>query len=228
MEAFLSAIGYVPTGLPVLVKLLFSTLMGAVLGLERTRKRRAAGIRTYSMVCVGACIVMMTGMESSLLYDLGDPMRLGAQVVSGIGFIGAGAIMKTGYHEVKGLTTAAGLWVVACLGLAIGAGYYMMAIAAGIILYLTIILGAQVQQGILLHNNRVKLLVCFDHNDDVVAFLALCRDADILVTDCEYLQTREEEKQQVIFFLEFPKRSQPEEAVDMLGKAKGVCFIERL
>lgn len=116
------------------VRLLIATAAGGLLGLERTRKLRPAGLRTYTLICVGACMVMLVGI--ALYYILGesaDPTRMAAQVVSGIGFIGAGTILTTRNKKVKGLTTAAGLWAAACLGLVIGAGMYLTALAGFII-----------------------------------------------------------------------------------------------
>ena len=101
----------------VAVRLALALICGGILGLERTRKQRAAGMRTYMLVCVGSCLIMLTNQYLFQVTHTGDPMRLGAQVVSGIGFLGAGTIMVTRRHQVKGLTTAAGLWAVACLGI---------------------------------------------------------------------------------------------------------------
>lgn len=110
----------------MLLRVLLSVLLGGILGLERTCKRRPAGMRTYMLVCLGAATAMMTGVY---LYDsygaVTDPARIAAQVITGVGFLGAGTIMTTRYHRVKGLTTAAGLWVAACIGLAVGAGWYL-------------------------------------------------------------------------------------------------------
>lgn len=107
-----------------LLRLFLALLCGGVLGIERGRKKRPAGFRTYMLVCLGAALVMMTNEYICRIYGTGDPARMGAQVVSGIGFLGAGTIIVTGHNRVKGLTTAAGLWAAACIGLAIGVGFY--------------------------------------------------------------------------------------------------------
>ena len=114
----------------ILVRLLMAMLVGGLIGMERGRKRRAAGFRTYMLVCVGAALTMLLGQYQSVILELSgtvaraDVSRYGAQVINGIGFLGAGTIMLTGRKEVKGLTTAAGLWACACMGLAIGSGFY--------------------------------------------------------------------------------------------------------
>ena len=119
----------------LLVKILLSVFFGGLIGLERGHKHRAAGSRTYMIVCMGAALTMILSQyESELLStnwrDFSDAIgiktdvsRFGAQVINGIGFLGAGTIILTGRQEIKGLTTAAGLWASACMGLAIGSGF---------------------------------------------------------------------------------------------------------
>lgn len=113
--------------LQTVLRLLLATAAGGMLGLERTRKLRPAGLRTYMLISVGSCLVMLSGLYLHIFLGT-DPVRMAAQVVSGIGFIGAGTILTTHAHQVKGLTTAAGLWAAACLGLTIGAGMYLGAV----------------------------------------------------------------------------------------------------
>ena len=106
----------------VCVRLLLATICGGILGLERTRKKRPAGMRTYMLVCIGATIIMMTAQFMNQRWG-GDVGRLPAQVISGIGFLGAGTIVVTRRNQIKGLTTAAGLWASAIIGLCFGAGF---------------------------------------------------------------------------------------------------------
>ena len=98
-------------------------------------KNRPAGLRTYMLVCVGACLIMLTNQYIYQFTGAGDPMRLGAQVVSGIGFLGAGTIIVTKHNQIKGLTTAAGLWTAAGVGLALGIGFYEAAFTATLGIY---------------------------------------------------------------------------------------------
>ncbi|MDF2611148.1 MAG: hypothetical protein K0R92_2622 [Lachnospiraceae bacterium] len=116
---------------------LLATTVGSLIGWEREIRNRPAGLRTYSLVCIGAAIVMMTSFEIFKTYSLFnnyDPTRLGAQVISGIGFLGAGTIIRDRF-SVKGLTTAASLWTVACIGLMIGARLYVLSIIVTFIVY---------------------------------------------------------------------------------------------
>lgn len=116
----------------IVVRILISLAFGAILGLDRGLKSRPAGLRTYILVCVGSCIVMMTNQYVHQVFDTGDPVRMAAQVVSGIGFLGAGTIIVTRRNQIRGLTTAAGLWASACVGLAIGIGLYEIALVGGL------------------------------------------------------------------------------------------------
>lgn len=106
------------------VRICLALVMGGALGAERGLRNRPAGFMTYVLVCMGSAMIMLTNQYSALLYPGTDPTRLAAQVVSGIGFLGAGTIIVTRNDEVRGLTTAAGLWLAAGLGLAVGVGFY--------------------------------------------------------------------------------------------------------
>ena len=109
----------------ILIRMCLAVICGALIGMEREQKRRPAGLRTHMLICLGASMTTLTSQY--LLLNLGlftDPARLGAQVIAGIGFIGAGTIIVTKRRQIKGLTTAAGLWASAIVGLTMGAGFY--------------------------------------------------------------------------------------------------------
>lgn len=123
-----------------ILRTLLSMFIGGLIGWERENTHRPAGLRTHMLVSVGACVVMQLGAYNSThiaaQFNI-DPSRLGAQVISGIGFLGAGTIIKEG-TTIKGLTTAASLWVVACLGLTIGAGAYILSIVGSLSVLITL------------------------------------------------------------------------------------------
>lgn len=144
--AFLSAV-YTDPSIPSLglgeicLRLFCAMMVGMVIGTEREYTNRPAGMRTHILVALGACAVMITGQLIFIQYKaLGgnpDPSRLSAQVVTGVGFLGAGTILREGTN-VKGLTTAASLWAVACLGIAAGGGYYGVALAGMVFIFTTL------------------------------------------------------------------------------------------
>jgi putative Mg2+ transporter-C (MgtC) family protein len=116
-------------------RLLLAAFLGGCIGVERGRHGRPAGMRTYLLVCVGACLSTLLGQycAQALQYNT-DPLRIGTQVVSGIGFLGVGTIISDRNAHVTGLTTAAGLWTAACMGLAIGVGFYWGALMVFVIM----------------------------------------------------------------------------------------------
>lgn len=137
----------------IIVRLFLAVLLGGLIGLEREAAHRPAGLRTHVLVCLGSALVMTTSEYMFEIYHgltNADPARLGAQVISGVGFLGAGTIMREGV-SIKGLTTAASIWTVACIGIAAGIGFYQGAIAATIIIYLVLILLKGIE-----HDLRIK------------------------------------------------------------------------
>lgn len=122
----------------VLIRLALAILFGGVLGAERAMKRHAAGFRTYILVAVGAAIGAFTNQFIHECFGNSDAGRIGAGIVTGIGFLGAGTILVTSRNQIKGLTTAAALWACGCMGIAIGHGFYTLGIAATIIIFLVL------------------------------------------------------------------------------------------
>lgn len=129
----------------VVLRLIFSAIIGGLIGIEREVNNRPAGLRTHILVSVGSTLIMLVSIDGfynpNTGLPIGDPARLASQVVSGIGFLGAGTIMRTG-NNIKGLTTAASLWVCGGIGLAIGSGYYLGGLlTVGIVLLTLMSLG---------------------------------------------------------------------------------------
>ena len=126
--------------LSVFVRLVLAMLFGGNIGFERGIRQRAAGLRTHMLLCVGASSTMLVSQYIYASYGVGDPARLSAQVISGIGFLGAGTIIVTRRNQIKGLTTAATLWATACMGLAVGVGFYECALIMYVVLIFILLL----------------------------------------------------------------------------------------
>ena len=127
----------------ILLRTILAAALGGTIGMERESKHHPAGFRTHTLVCVGAAIVMLLSELLFVQYHtayglMSDPARMGAQVISGIGFLGAGTIMRYG-SNVRGLTTAASIWATGCIGLAVGAGFYMLASVATVVILVTLV-----------------------------------------------------------------------------------------
>ncbi|MBQ3592641.1 MAG: MgtC/SapB family protein [Clostridia bacterium] len=122
----------------VLFRFFISFLLSGIIGFERSRHGRPAGLRTHIIVCLGSTMTALIGQYTCLVMGFSsDPMRVSAQVISGIGFLGAGTILIRGRNHVTGLTTAAGLWTTACIGIATGLGFYSGAVICAIIFFLS-------------------------------------------------------------------------------------------
>lgn len=135
----------------VIVRLILSALLSGFIGVERQLHRRAAGLRTHILVCVGSTLIMLTSVYIFDIYkEIApvDPARIAAGVITGIGFLGAGTIIRYG-EEIRGLTTAASLWVVAAVGLAVGCGFYSAAIATTILVLMALLLLRRLENKIL-------------------------------------------------------------------------------
>ncbi len=139
----------------MILRLAAACVLGGIIGFEREHVHRPAGLRTHILVCVGSALVMVTSEFIYFRYSSHvnvDPARLGAQVISGIGFLGAGTIIKEGI-SVKGLTTAASLWAVSCVGIAVGIGFYSGAIIATVIIFLILVVIKKTQGKISMQKN---------------------------------------------------------------------------
>ncbi len=145
----------------ILIRLFTAALLGGVIGLERGRQRRAAGLRTHILVCIGAALTAMVGFFARDILEItnSDPLRVSAQVISGIGFLGVGTIMLKGRFQIVGLTTAAGLWVTAAIGLSIGAGFYEGGIVAFLISVFTVMVLNKIERHINEHHSSFGLYV---------------------------------------------------------------------
>lgn len=144
-----------------LLKMIMASVCGALVGLEREMKGRPAGLKTFSLVCLGSALVIITNdyICQFITSGNGDMARMAAQVISGIGFLGAGSIMVTNHNQVRGLTTAAALWVTAALGITIGAGFYFGGIAGLFVLYISSAIYKYIDRKIMEKSRIMKVYV---------------------------------------------------------------------
>lgn len=137
-----------------IVRSITAVIIGSLIGSERARHGRAAGMRTHILVCLGSCMTAMTSIYVSQVFGVGDVLRLPAQVISGIGFLGAGMIILKPNNVITGLTTAAGVWTTATIGIAVGYGYYIGALIVTVLFLITIILFAKFER----HRKSVEVI----------------------------------------------------------------------
>ena len=171
---FVSSLGYAidifepitdPAG--VVFRLVLALVAGALVGLERESHAKPAGLRTYIIICLGACLLMLLSIYIPQAIGTGDPGRIAAQVVTGIGFLGAGAIIRFGFN-VKGMTSAASIWTMAAVGMAIGAGFYVGAVVSVLILLIALRLLNSVEEKLLGWTLFKKVAVRCSRRADII------------------------------------------------------------
>lgn len=171
----------------VALRVLLAMLIGAVIGTEREYTHRPAGMRTHMLVALGACTVMITSQMIFCQYRAygaaPDPARLSAQVITGMGFLGAGTIIKAG-HTIKGLTTAAGIWATACLGIAVGGGYYIVAITGALGMLVTLVIFEWIQRRLMINHYELFYfyVYCTRVANTLELISRLADEADAVVT----------------------------------------------
>ena len=167
----------------IVLRLLCAMFVGAVIGTERELTHRPAGMRTHMLVALGSCVVMITSQMIFHQYRIfgatPDPARLSAQVITGVGFLGAGTILKEG-PSIKGLTTAASVWAVACLGIAVGGGYYALGILGTVGMIVILVLFEWLQEKLM--RERYALYLFSVSCSDVVSMLERINQ---LATECD-------------------------------------------
>lgn len=214
----------------IVVRILTALVIGGILGIERGRKNRPAGLRTYMLVCVGACLIMLTNQYVVQSGGSGDPVRLGAQVVSGIGFLGAGTIVVTKHNQIKGLTTAAGLWAAAGIGLALGIGFYEGALVAGTAIYL--ILTALQRWDDKMHQNA-KMMELYIEYAEEYNLSTLIRQLRNLDVEIDGLQTEgesaiEDGARAMILTLRLHRKCNHPLMIKDIKKIDGVLYVDEL
>ncbi len=222
-----------PTNISFILRMLCAMILGAAVGLERETKRRAAGFRTHTLICIGASITTMTSQFLTANGFFTDPARLGAQVIAGMSFIGAGVIIVTGRRQVKGLTTAAGLWVTAIVGLAVGAGYFEAAILAVVFILFSEIVLSKLEYYVISRARAINVFVEFDDMktfDSIVEHIK-ASDADVRKVEVTKSYTDQDgvaHPSSAIISVKFKRRTAHEGFLSSLGTVPGVDTVEEL
>ncbi|MCX7711726.1 MAG: MgtC/SapB family protein [Clostridia bacterium] len=208
-----------------MARLVLACILGGIIGYERESMHRPAGFRTHILVCVGSALVMITSEFIFKRYQ-GltniDPARLGAQVISGIGFLGAGTIIREGF-SVKGLTTAASLWAVSCVGIAAGIGFYEGAIAATLIIYITLIVLKRLEDNFSRTSKPKNICILSSNVPGYIGeYSAVLKKLKISVKNIEFTNIPEENSVLIKFHIIMPKGFKKELIMDELQKLNSV------
>ena len=226
----------------MMLRIILALLMGGLIGMERERKRRPAGFRTYMLVALGAALTvilsqyldyMINNPWAEISASIGvktDASRFGAQVINGVGFLGAGTIIVTGRQEVKGLTTAAGLWASACMGLAIGAGFYECMIVGFILIFLCMRILPLIENAVMAKARNMNIYVEMDSVENVGAIVSLIKSENITLYDLEIDKEQHEHLTQInaVFSLHLPHKEDHPEVLARLSTLDGIITIEEV
>ena len=217
----------------IILRLFLATVCAGVLGVERQRKSRPAGLRTHIIVCLGSALVMMISAHLSDSGMTTDAARLGAQVISGIGFLGAGTIIMTGRNgkpQVKGLTTAASLWTCACMGLAIGCGFYAGALLTCLFVLFAVTVLNRVDKYFYSKIRALYLQVEIEEPSDLASVCTSLEEHRVEIRDLQ-IQKRIENSETHTYATLDLRLHNAKEKTDMivgLSALKGVVTIEEL
>ena len=215
----------------IVIRMCLAVICGALIGMEREQKRRPAGLRTHMLICLGASMTTLTSQY--LLLNLGlytDPARLGAQVIAGIGFIGAGTIIVTKRRQVKGLTTAAGLWASAIVGLCCGAGFYLGAMAAAALILVAEMLMSKLEWYLISRARTMNIFVEYSGAETLTVIVDRLKDMNVSILDMEVTKSSAASGKNpcVTFSLGMSKRMRHDEVMNQLTGLRGVIVVEEL
>jgi putative Mg2+ transporter-C (MgtC) family protein len=207
------------------IRLIFSFMIGTLIGIERETHNQPAGLRTHILICIGATLIMLLSIYIPQVFtdfQNGDPGRIAAQVVSGIGFLGAGAILKFGAN-VKGLTTAASIWTIAAVGLAIGAGMYLVSlIAVGIILFALTVMDL-FEKRIFKERTLKKIeMMVRKKNSDINRYRRMFEEMDITISSSGFERNLSEATDKLTFIVGLTRKTDMQELAEMLESTEGV------
>ncbi|WMJ86222.1 MgtC/SapB family protein [Anaerocolumna sp. MB42-C2] len=209
-------------------RLLLALICGGIIGFERGRKGRPAGLRTHILVCIGSSLAMIT---NQYLYNMGtstDVARMGAQVISGVSFLGAGTIIITGRHQVKGLTTAASLWACACLGLTVGCGFYSAALLGTLSIWVVNSLLHRLEVPI---HSRVKIFrvyIEFREIKVIREMMTFLKENKVKVSDLEFIKADDKSKIGATLTLIPLVKVESEKLQLLVNSIDGVEYLEEI
>ena len=215
----------------ICLRMVLAVVCGDIIGLEREYKRRPAGFRTHILICLGAAMTTLTSQYLYLyMHYYTDMARLGAQVVAGIGFIGAGCIIVTRRRRVKGLTTAAGLWAAAVIGLCLGGGFFEGGIFATLLILAAEMFFSKLEYRVLDNAPEVNLYMEYTNKDCLENVLKLFRELNLKVLNMEITRSTETEKHNAcaLFTLQLNKKCGVERVLAGVHATQGVISVEEL
>lgn len=212
----------------VFIRLFLAVIFGGIIGTERGIRGHHAGMRTYMLVCMASTLVMCTNFYIANLYSIGDPTRMGAQVISGIGFLGVGTIIVTRDQRVKGLTTAAGLWASACLGLAIGSGFYSGAIIGIVFIFFIASIMRRLEDRLYARSKVMDIYIELREDSSLGDFLDFLKEQSYAVVHMQIIPSKFFSGIAAHVTINLPNHQMHTDILDILGRYDGLRYIEEV
>lgn len=214
----------------MILRMTFAAIAGVIIGTDRSVKRRGAGIKTHAIVCIGSALVMMTGQYIYMNFNASNYIdRLPAQVIAGVGFLGVGTILVTGHNQVKGLTTAAGLWTCACVGLAIGIGFLEGALYTVILIVFCFNVLSKFDNWLHKNSKVLSIYVEVESNKALTRFIDELRLEDVKIENLEISKGMiKDEGPNVIATIHLNDSRKREALLDTIRHFEYVHFLEEL
>ena len=226
----------------MMLRVVLAMVVGGIVGFEREKKGRPAGFRTYMLVAVGATLTVILSqyldymlnnrwvLASDTIGIKTDLSRFGAQVINGVGFLGAGTIIVTGKQEVKGLTTAAGLWASACMGIAIGAGFYECMVMGTLLIVISMKLLPFIENIVMRRARNMSIYVGMDSMENLGSVVSYLKNAGIRLFDVEIDKSKNEHLKQVnaLLSIRLPNQIQHTQVLAKLATMDGIIAIEEV
>lgn len=212
------------------LRLILALVMGALIGVDRETAGHPAGVRTFSLVCIGACITMVIGEYLYSVDPNTDPSRIAAQVVSGIGFLGVGTIVVTGKKLVRGLSTAASLWAAAALGIMIGAGMLKESIIAFVLILFVILVLTPLSHMLDETNRRIDLYLEIDKGENIPVLFDFIQSKTYRISNLEKMKSQSVLKDDIdiAFTVDMKKRKKHELFLAEISALPYVRYVEEI
>lgn len=213
--------------LSICVRFIMAVIIGGIIGSDRSRKKRAAGLKTHILVCLSSTLIMTLSLYINEKFETsGDITRLGAQVISGIGFLGAGTIVLTGDDKVKGLTTAASLWACGCIGLSLGVGFYEGAIISSALIIVVMTKFQNSNEYFQKNSQTMKLDIEIKNIQDLTNVVDELKESKAKIVDIQLYESVDNETTNLSSKIKFNKYTNHDEIIKQLNKFDGITVKE--
>lgn len=212
----------------IIIRIVVSVILSGLVGIEREKLRRPAGIRTHMLVGVGATLVMLTSLYLYESFPNVQVDRMGSQVISGIGFLGAGTIIRQ-RNSVQGLTTAAGLWAVACVGLAVGTGFYLAAIMSAFMVLITLTLFKKIETRVMKKDTLLDIEVMAINKPGQIGTIAKSLESmKVNISRIEFSEDEADDESMTIqMLLKLPDYQMKNDVINKIISQEGVIRVSK-